>query len=214
MANFDSPISKKQSIGNSNMREFVVDDQSGYSDEDVSSYQFNQRVPPVPQRPEQNYQSTVADHEYEIRKAREDKRLGRERISEGAKKRIEMLIGITRSVKEVDVEGTQFTFQTLKSKEMREAFSVLAQVDGSIHAPFEIRRQLLARSISKIAGIEIEEFIGNSSLDAKLMFIDELDEALLNRLYAEYSALAEESKNKFSVKTDNEAKEIVEDLKK
>jgi hypothetical protein len=77
-----------------------------------------------------------------------------------------------------------------------------------------MRRQYLARSILSIAEITIEEFIDSNRLEDKLLFIDQLPEGLLNRLYAEYVGLNEESRSKFSLKTDEEVKEVIDDIKK
>lgn len=213
MANFESPISKKQVV-NQPMREFTVTDESEYPEipqVEVPNYQFQPRTQqsnPYAQQP------NFAPSDQEIRRMKEEKRTGKERLSEGAKKRIEMLIGITRSVREVDVNGTQFVFQSLKSKEIRECFTNMTEFDGTIQGPFEIRRQFLARSIVKIAGIDVEEFIGSNAIEAKLNFIDELDESLLSRLYSEYLILNDEAKQKFSLRTEADAKEVAEDLKK
>jgi hypothetical protein len=140
--------------------------------------------------------------------------MGKERLGDGAKKRIEMLIGMTRHTHSAEIDGNIYNFQTLKSKEMRDALTAAAEFDGSVQSPFEIRKQLLARSLTQVAGVAIEQFIGDDSLDAKLLFIDELDDTLLNRLYDEYLILAREAKEKYSIKTSEEAKEVIEDLKK
>jgi len=152
--------------------------------------------------------------EREIREAKEAKRTGRERLNDGARRRVEMLVGMTRSIREANLEGNVFVLQTLRSKEMREAIMAAAEFDGTVQSPFEIRRQLLARSLSSVAGVEVAQFVGSNSLDAKLQLIDDLDEALLNRLYSEYLLLVKESRDKFSVKTVEEAAQVAEDLKK
>lgn len=162
----------------------------------------------------QTQQQDISDVEREIRIAREAKRSGKERLNEGARRRIEMLIGMTRTTHTAEIEGNVFIFQTLKAKEMREAIIAASEFDGSIESPFEIRKQLLARSLIEISGVPVEQFIGSARLEDKLLFIEELDEALLNRLYDEYIKLAREAKKKYSIKSDEEAQQVVEDLKK
>ena len=152
--------------------------------------------------------------EKEIRAAREARRTGKERLNDGAKRRIEMLVGMTRSTREVDLEGNKFILQTLRSREMREAILAASEFDQTVQAPFEMRRQLLSRSLNQVAGVDVAQFVGSDSLDARLALIDDLDEALLNRLYDEYLLLARESREKFSVKTKDEVKELADDLKK
>jgi hypothetical protein len=155
-----------------------------------------------------------AELERQIRAAKEARRTGKERLNDGAKKRVEMLVGMTRSTREVTIEGYKYVFQTLRSKEMREAIMAASEFDNTVQSPFEIRRQFLARSLVQIAGVEANQFAGSNSLDAKLDLIDQLDEPLLNRLYDEYLSLVKESRDRYAVKNAQEAQEVVEDLKK
>ena len=200
MAEFNSPLGSKK-FGGQQMRQFDIPDESGYSNESIKQLQ-------------QQMEQDTTEIEKEIRAAKEAKRTGKERLNEGAKKRIEMLIGMIRTTKNVDIEGNEFVFQSLKSKEFRDAVMAAAVFDGTIQSPFEIRRQFLARSLTHVAGVEVEQFLGSVDFESKLAFIDQLDEALLNRLYDEYLSLAQEAKDKFSIKTDEEAAQVIEDLKK
>jgi hypothetical protein len=125
-----------------------------------------------------------------------------------------MLLGMTRSTREADVNGTTFTLQTLLSKEMREAISLASEFDGNVQSPFEIRVQFLARSVSEIGGIPIEQFLGSDNIEDKLSFIDELDDIFLNRLYEEYLILTKEAKQKYAISSKSEAEEVSDDLKK
>ena len=203
MAEFNSAIGSKK-FGGAQMRQFEIPDESGYSNESINQIQ-------------QQIEQDDIDIEREIRLAKEAKHAklaGKERLNDGAKKRIEVLIGMTRSIKSVNIDGTDFAFQTLKSKELRDAMMYASQFDGTIQLSFEIRRQFLARSLSHIAGVEIDQFLGSTNLEDKLAFIDQLDEALLVRLYSEYMDLSQEATKKFSVKTSEEGQQVIEDLKK
>ena len=229
MASFDSPIGKKK-FGGPQMREIDVPDESGYYEgPSMDSNEPVVRRRPIPQvdidaiRDYQAkmqrqeipvYERDSVDIEREIQQARADKKAGRERLNDGAKRRIEMLVGMIRGTRSVDIEGNVFILRTLRSKEMRDALMEASKYDGTIQSPFEIRRQLLARSITHVAGVEIEQFIGSSSIEDKCLFIDEIDESLLNRLSDEYLKLVQESKNKFAVKTEEDIKEVMGDLKK
>lgn len=219
MANFESPIGNKSFSGQP-MKEFNVPDETGFtpkspvpqmvplSENDIRAFQA---------RLDQQFNTEEKDPievEREIRAAREARRTGKERLNGGSIRRIEMLIGMTRLTREVEIEGNSFVFRSLKGKEMREAATAASEFDGTVQLPYEIRRQLLARSISSIAGIELEQFIGSSTLDSKLLFVDELDEALSSRLYNEYVILSIEAKEKYSIKTVEEAQEVSDDLKK
>jgi hypothetical protein len=195
MPSFESPLGNK-SFSSTQFKEVNVPDESGYS----QSEQLNQR--------------SVEDVEREIKEAREIKRSGKERLSDGAKKRLEMLLGMTRTTRVVKLGDTEFELQSLKDKETREAMTSIAKYDGSIETPYEVRKQFLARSIVSIANISFEQFIGSSNLNSKLEFLEEMDDAFLTALYNEYRLLVQDANNKFAVKTETQVKEVLEDLKK
>lgn len=226
MPNYKSPLGDKSFAGQP-MREFDVPDETGYD----QSVEQEQMPPAMRQRPRslaeahaaaQAFQNRIDSEspeesmeiERQIREAKEARRTGKERLNDGAKRRIEMLVGMTRSTREFDLDGNVYVLQTLRSKEMREAIMAAAEFDGTVQFPFEIRRQFLARSMVQVAGVEASQFVGSNSLEAKLQLIDDLDEALLNRLYDEYGLLIKESVDKFALKTEEDVKGISEDLKK
>ncbi len=202
MAKFDSPLGDKNFSG-PQMREFTVPDATFDQGSNPGMAQFHGRT----------FEATSPDIESEFKAAREAKRQG-DRLNEGAKKRIEILLGMTRTTRDVPVGEHTFTLQTLKSKELREAIVAASQYDGTVQSSFEIRRQYLARSLTQVAGVDIDSFLGSTDLQSKLLFIDELDEPLINHLYSEYLELIKTAREKFSVNNENDAKEIAEDLKK
>jgi hypothetical protein len=231
MPNYKSPLGSKQFAGQP-MREFDVPDETEqqYPDMNVA---MRQRGPAMhgtqPQMPpdmdainafqnrlgggDESYEDS-AQIEREIRAAKEARRTGRERVNEGAKRRIEMLVGMIRTTRQVELDGNLYVLQTLRSKEIRESIMAAANFDGSVQFPFEMRKQYLARSLIHVAGVDIEQFVGSNSLEAKLDLIDDLPEAILLRLYQEYSILVTESTEKYAIKSDAEAQEVAEDLKK
>jgi hypothetical protein len=225
MGNFKSPLGNKQ-FADQPMREFDVPDES-YGDAQSmrqrQSFSDNQKPPTDYINSAMAFQQRMQDEapeddsievERQIKEAREARRTGKERLNDGAKRRIEMLVGLTRSTREVDLEGNVFVLQTLSSKEMREAFMIASEYDNTVQSPFEIRRQLLSRSLTQVANVDIEQFVGSRNLESKLELIDKLDEALLNRLFDEYQLLVNDSRKKFQIKTSEDAKEVAEDLKK
>jgi len=143
-----------------------------------------------------------AELEREIRAAREIKRTGKERLNDGAKRRIEMLIGMTRTTRSINIGNNVYVFQSLKAKEFREAIIIAARFDGTVESTLEIRKQFLARSLIQIAGVDIDQFIGSTKMEDRLSFIEE------------FEILSNEAKDKYSIKTEVEVKEVVEDLKK
>lgn len=210
---FESSLGKNI-IKSKQLKEIDIPDESDFHQSSQEELEENSRRIREFQDRMQSQPRDIYEVEKEMREAREVKRTGKERLSEGARRRIEMLIGMTRTTRTVDIDGNTFSFQSLKAKEMRDAISSAAAFDGSVQSPFEIRKQLLARSITQIAGVEFEQFIGSNTLEDRLNFIEELDDALLNRLYDEYLKLAQEAKIKFAIKTEADAKEVVQDLKK
>ena len=222
MAQYDSPLGSKKITGSA-LREFDIPDDSGYSEaptaEEIAEMRRRAGGPPISQEVLRDFQSKFeeddpAEVERQIRAAREARRTGKERLNDGVKRRIAMLVGMTCGTREVDIDGNIFILQTLSSKDMREAIMRAAEFDGTVESPFEIRKQLLARSLTQVAGVEIAQFVGSNDLEARMSFIDEQHEALLNRLYGEYLSLTEEVKKKYSIKDAADAKELAEDLKK
>lgn len=228
MSGFDSPLGKKNFSG-PQMREFNVPDESQHPSPPMENGEPVVRRRSVPQvnadqirdfqakmqREEMPvYEQDPAEIERQIKQSKEDRRVGRERLDAGAKRRIEMLVGMTRLTRSVTLENNTFVLKTLRSKEMRDAIMSASEYDRTIQSPFEIRKQLLARSIMQVAGVEFEQFVGSDDIEAKCDFIDLMDESLLNRLYNEYLELVREAGEKYAMKNENDVKEIVGDLKK
>lgn len=229
MPNYKSPLGSKQFSGQP-MREFDVPDETEqqYPDMHVAMRQrgpamHGSQPPMMPDmdainafqnRMGQESFEDTAQIEREIREAKEARRTGRERVDAGAKRRIEMLVGMIRTTRQVELEGSLYVLQTLRGREMRESIMAAAHYDGSVQFPYELRKQLLGRSLIHVAGVDIEQFVGSNSLEAKLELIEDLPETLLLRLYAEYSILVNESTEKYAIKSELDAQEVAEDLKK
>lgn len=151
--------------------------------------------------------------EQEIREIKEIQH-GRARLSESARRRVEILLGMVRDTRTISLPSGDYVLQTLRSQELRESFIATQPFDGTIEGPFEIRRQLLARSLIQVAGTDIEQFVGSREIEAKLSLLDELPEALLGRLFNEYNMLVDEARSKYAIKSEADAQEVLEDLKK
>lgn len=237
MPKIDSQITGTKQIpqsANQPMRDFTVPDESGFhqhppippqqrrttyeTTQQPSQFDpealraFEREIMPKPPNP--NVVRELNDVEQKIFEAKKAKREGKERMSEGAKRRLEMLIGMTRLTKTIDIGGSTFSLQALKNIETREALVAAAEYDGTVQFSFEYSKQLLARSLTMIAGVEFEQFIASQELEAKLDFVEELPQALFTRLYNEYVSLDAEARDKFAVKTEEQVKEVVADLKK
>lgn len=156
----------------------------------------------------------LAELEKTIQAAKQNRVNGTEKLSQTAKRRIESLLNMSKSVREVDIDENKFLLRTLKGKEQRAAIVATTQYDGTADAAFEIRKQLLGRALVQINGTDLELFLGDTSLEARMEFIDEMEEPALIKLYTEYLAMVEETQNKYFVKTEEDAKEVMEDIKK
>jgi hypothetical protein len=228
MPSFDSPLGNKK-IPASSLKEFDIPDESGLTHEQVVNPVFRRKaaMPPLDEVALQNFQHRIdkefehnsdpMELEREFKEAREAKKAkisGKERLNEGAKRRLEMLLDMTRTTHEVNIDGTIFVLQTLAGKSMREAIMAASEFDGTVQSPFEVRKQFLTRSLISIGGASFSQFVGSEDLEIKLTFIDELHEPLLNRLYDAYLKMSETAKNKYSIKNESDARELIEDLKK
>lgn len=136
------------------------------------------------------------------------------KLSDGARRRIELLLETTRNTKVVVLNDVSFELQTLTSKEARDIIKELSVFDGSMELGFEVRRQNLARSLVKISEYDVSDFLGTNDLGAVLEFLDELDEQLFTALYEQYTLLVKETGDKYSVKNVEQFKEVVEEIKK
>lgn len=220
MPSYESPLGNKQ-ISGSGFKTIDVPDeteipQKQHMSLDEVQQQRMQYIQQMQQMQQQAPPPPPTDDELEqmIRENRIARKRQMTQISPNAKKRLEMLLGMTRTTRQFNIGENSFTLQSLKAKEMREAIIAAAVYDNTVQSPFEIRRQFLARSLVEIAGVDFEQFIGSNELEAKLLFIEELDEALSVRLYDEYLLLSREARDKYAIKTEAEAKELVQDIKK
>jgi hypothetical protein len=156
----------------------------------------------------------ISDTEKQIMEAKRLKREGKERLSEGARRRVEMLINMSRMTRDVVIEGHLYRLQSLPSIDLREVMINAAEYDGTVQLIFETRKQILARSLIIIAGVEFGQFLNSVDMQDRLDVIELLDHGLLVRLYNEYNILAAEVQDKYTLKTEAEVKEVIEDLKK
>lgn len=227
MPKIESTITNKQ-IKGPGMRDLSVPDESGYTQPPQAPQHrhFNQEMPQFDPQAMREFEAGMQpsrptvpmkelnDDEMRILELKKAKREGKERLSDGAKRRIEMLIGMTRLTKDIEIEGQQYKIQTLSSREFRDALTATAEFDGTVEFLFENRKQIMARALVIIAGVEINQFLNSYDLQDKLDFIELMDHALLLRLFTEYSTLSQEAQSRYSLKTDEQVKEVLADLKK
>jgi hypothetical protein len=209
----NSPLGSKKVAGG--MREFVVDEEEAnpqYQHQNMHYHQPSDYVDAPPSHPQfQQPPPPQAIHRSEIKRVSPT---DNSKISEAGRKRIELLCGMTQLVRQVTIGENVFELRTLKTKENREVITSSLKFDGTIEFSFELRKQVLARSLVSVAGIDIESFVGSFDFNAKLDFVDELDDTICERLYSEYLDLNKETKEKFGFKTDAELSQVGEEIKK
>lgn len=211
MPTINSPITNKNYQQNAGMREFVIPDGSDEMDhhQHYPEEHMHQASPmQAPQYPAQ--QNIPLQSVMQNRKSAEKNN----KISDAGRKRIEILCGMSSLTKEVDIEGNIFVLRSLKSKESRDCLVSSLKYDGTIEFTFELRKQILARSIATVSGIDLADFVGSYDFEAKLQFIDELDDLIIDKLYAQYLSLNKQIKDKYGLSDQNVVKEVVEDIKK
>lgn len=178
-----------------------------------------QMIAAMASRRNQQYQpesqnDSLKEVEQRIKETKRQKFSGRERLSDVAKRRVEMLCGFSKNTRDINIDGDVYTLKTLKAKEMRAALVAASAFDGTIDLPFETRRHLLARSLTHVAGNEIDLFLNDEDLETKLEFLEELDELCLGQLYDSYLQLVADVKARYAVKSDEDAQGVLSDLKK
>lgn len=150
-----------------------------------------------------------------LKEARQEKIAIAGKISDTGKRRIELLAQIGRLTKDIKIGDYTFTLRTLKAREMEAAMlATVRSAEFNIEASYETRRQQLARAISKIDGTDIDDVIDSHSIDDRLNLIEELEEMVVSKLWDTFILLQGESRAKYGINTETDAKEVVEDLKK
>lgn len=137
-----------------------------------------------------------------------------EKVGDYAKKRIEILANIGRLTRNVEIDGIVFSLRTLKAKEARLATMSIFSCVNDTDASFEIRRQTLARAIYEIDGQPTELALGGDDFNLKLQLVDDMEDVTIVRLYNEFNELRNEIQTKYGLKTEQEVKEVLEDIKK
>ncbi len=217
MAKINSALGSKSFQGG--MREFVVEEEveSEPFDMDPGHHPMNQ--PQMnnsfyEQQQMQQQQQQKINYQQHLQQRAMANSKQESGISDSARRRIEILCGMTNLTKTVEIGDVTFKLTSLKTKDNRNALMSAIKFDGTVEFSFELRKQILARSILSVSDVEINMFLGTDDFKARLDFLDELDEAVSNRLYSEYLELDKEIKEKYALKTEKEAKEVIEEIKK
>lgn len=141
-------------------------------------------------------------------------------VGDAARKRIEILVGIGRAVKTVSVGETTYSMRTLKGKEMKYLAQKTSEAAKSnvISSIYDGRSLALSMAIYAIDGIDVDivlDCVGlPERLAARMAFYDDMDDALLSHLYSHWEILIKENNDKYAIKNDEDAKEVLASVKK
>ncbi len=212
MGEFDSPLGRK-TFASKQLRTFTVDNAS-------------ESEPPVVR----TVNSTVAMPDEELTT---DQVIARRRqkiqelnqVTEAARKRIAILTNMGRASRDVIVADGQdtvtYSLRTLKGREMKYLAQITAEASKNnvIGGMFDGRLVALAQAVYAVDGIDLDVAIGarpemGDTLPERITFLEDLDDALLNRLYNEWDQLVKENNARYAIKTEAEAKEVASDIKK
>jgi hypothetical protein len=118
------------------------------------------------------------------------------KIDQESQKKLESLIFMGRYTKEVEIAGHKFEFSTLTHKETNEIVTKLFQL-GEQANNFVIHTFTLSNAIKSIDGVSLNDFaidgIFATSLERRAAIIDQMQLALVERLYAAYETLVKEA---------------------
>lgn len=138
------------------------------------------------------------------------------RVNPILKKKVEVLTGIGRETDTVEVGSDKISIRTLKAKESK-ALAKLAELFNAVSPVdfvFDIREQTLARSVYAINGVKVEDIIDSDDIQDKVDLLNELGDPAIAYLHERYTVLATKAREKYSVRTNEEAKEVAEAVKK
>lgn len=200
-----SSFYKKSTEPQTQLREFNVGDSEEHTPLNVMHMQNMQQQAP-------GYDLSAAERD-ELQQYRRG--VSKEtKMSDHAKKRVEILANIGRLTRNVDIDGIQFALRSLKAREARETTMSIFACVNDVDASFEIRRQTLARAIYEIDGQSLDVALGGSDFALKLKLIDDMEDVTIIRLYNEFNELRNEIQTRYGLQSEKEVKEVLEDIKK
>lgn len=136
------------------------------------------------------------------------------RITSASKERMEILLNLGRLTKDVEVEGIKFSLRSLKSKEIQSITKMAEQLDSQIDSYFASRNNVLSRAIYAIDDQSLGDVLDKADGGAVLKWLDEMDDAILEYLHDAYLEMVKKNKKRFEIKSEEQIKEVVEELKK
>jgi hypothetical protein len=155
--------------------------------------------------------------------SRQERVKAQNKITQSSKKKLEVLLGIGRATKDIEIDGINFSLQTLKDHEI-EYITKLPKLftenpesfkeSTAIEFLFHLRRVTLVYSLFAIDGESVDSVFGTSVFDDKVSILGDLDTNLVTTLFNHYEKLKTETGEKYSLKNKTEVEEVVANIKK
>jgi hypothetical protein len=188
MSEINSPLGRKQ-FATSQRKTFTV------SDESFDDFEIPEKL--------------SKEESVKVREQVQALKQNTKRVNPESKSRIELLIGLGRKVKEVEIDEYTFSLRTLKAREIKEVVKELTRLSNSPDFVFETRIQVLSRSLYQINGHDVGQILGGSEVEDVSNFLNECDDNLVVRLYEAYTELTKDVNLK-----EEEVKQVADDIKK
>ena len=218
----------ESTIGQSNFQERTEGGQRFWTVGDES--------PQSPQEPVQQQRREISPTEAaNLRQAAQNRaQVAENRVFQEAQKRIEILTGLGRKTRDVEIELDDgvitFTLRTLKGFENKILLQ-LAESKDRVKLPngrfgftptglYDIKSETVALSLFLIDNQDVDIVLGTvntdfeNKLDARRYLVGEMDNTLTEHLYLQYEILSKETQDGYVPKTAEEAKEVVETIRK
>ena len=168
------------------------------------------------------------------KQAQEQAQISEQRSLGDARRRIELITGLGRKTRDVDVEfnneSHRFTLRTLKTFEQNfldqtyEDAKRISLSDGRIAfsnvSYYHIKIEALSHSLFLIDGQSIDLVLGTANEEyqdqvlARKDLLREMDVFLITHLFEEYEKLCLEAHDGYAPRTDDEMKEVVNTISK
>lgn len=190
----------------SNKRLVVSDESDEQSDLTSRLKELNSNI--------ENVSNSKKLTEKDLEKLREEKKSNINKVDRSTINSLEVIIGIGRIIKDVLIEDINFSIRSLKSKEIKEVLRIGLKAKDKIDELYSVRSATLAYALYEINNIPLEVLLKDENIDAKLNFIEELDDFVAEKLYKEYTNMVKEYKKQAQQDLGSNMEEIVETIKK
>lgn len=164
------------------------------------------------------------------REAQENQEVNERKSLHDARRRIELITGIGRKTKDVQIDGSTFTLRTLKTFEYNCLAQIAEKADRTTlksgivtftpTSMYSIKVEALGHSIYMIDGQNIDIILGTinedyeTQVETRKDLIREMDNSLIDYLFVNYETLNKENTDGYMPKNTKEVEEVVDTIRK